>query len=240
MLTSPTVAALRVHRGRVVRPGRWEPVLDQDTWLQLCALLSGRTKRPQRTYPLSGLARCGLCQHGLTGRRRHARGRSVPFYFCASTVGGCDRLGITAEPLEELVRDRLLLELDRRAVFRAALAEDRDAARRRDLARALAAVDHRHVELADRWAAGDLPAAAWDAARERLDVERARLADALAALPAPGGRVGAAELREGWDLMNAQERGHVVGLYVARVVVAPAVPGRRFDPQRVTVEWRQM
>jgi DNA invertase Pin-like site-specific DNA recombinase len=240
MLTSPIVAGLRVHRGQVARPGTWEPVLELDTWRHLSALLDGPRRRPHRTYLLSGLARCGLCDGGLTGRRRHARGKAVPFYFCAPTVGGCSRLAIIAGPLEEHVRDRLLGELDRREAFGAALAEDQDQALRADLARRLAAVDTRHVDLARRWAAGDLPASAWDAARGDLEVERARLAGELAAVPAPAGRVTAGELREGWDLMTVQERRHVVGLYVARVHVEPAVPGRRFDPDRIGVAWRQV
>jgi hypothetical protein len=40
--------------------------------------------------------------------------------------------------------------------------------------------------------------------------------------------------------MTVQERRHVVGLYVARVHVEPAVPGRRFDPDRIGVAWRQV
>jgi DNA invertase Pin-like site-specific DNA recombinase len=240
MLTSPIVAGLRVHQGQVVRPGTWDPVLDQDTWRVLCWLLDGRKREPHRTYLLSGLARCGLCDTGLTGRRRHARGQAVPYYFCAPTVGGCSRLGIMASPLEENVRDRTLAELDRREAFGAALAEDQGQALRGDLTRQLAAVEQRHVDLARRWAAGDLPAAAWDAARTDLELERARLTGELAVVPAPVGRIDATELREGWDHMTVEERRHVLRALVARVHVEPAVPGRRFDPDRIGIAWREV
>ena len=41
MLTNPTIAGLRVHRGEVVGRGNWEPILDEVTWRQVCARLGG-------------------------------------------------------------------------------------------------------------------------------------------------------------------------------------------------------
>jgi DNA invertase Pin-like site-specific DNA recombinase len=257
MLTKATIAGLRVYRGEVVGRARWEPIIDEATWRQVCATLATRTavrspdgrvhpvvhtKRAARRYLLTGgIARCALCEAPLIGQQRRWKGSPlIPYYHCHPSKGGCSRIGIVGRQLEEHVRDRLLDEMDRRAVFRAALAEDTDADRRADLARALAAVDARQVELADRWAAGDLPAAAWDAARERLDVDRARLEADLAAVPPPAARVDAGELREGWEMLTVEERRHAVHLYVARVDIGPAVPGRRFDPDRAVIAWREV
>ena len=240
MLTSPIVAGLRVHRGEVLRPGTWPAVLDEVRWRQLGAILGRPRRDAARSYALSGIARCGLCEGGLTGRRQHRRGQAVPYYYCAPTVGGCSRLAIIAAPLEEHVRDRLLEELDRRAAFGAALAEDAAAEQRAELTGRLADIDDRHVELARRWAAGDLPAAAWDAARTDLDADRSRLARELAEVPPPTGRIDAVELREAWGLMTVDERRHVLRRYIDRIDIAPAVPGRRFDNGRAIIVWREV
>lgn len=240
MLTAPTVAGLRVRRGEVLRPGTWQPILDVDTWRQLCARLERRPRQPARRYLLSMIARCGRCGHGLTGRmQRRPRRPAVPYYFCHPTTGGCGRVGVMVERLDPLVVDRLIAELEQREAFRSAMAEDALAERRRELARALEAVDERQVELARRWAAGRLPAAAWDAAREELDRERARLADELDALPRPTARVTAEEIRTGWAHLTVEEQRHVLGLYVDHVVVEPRPRGgNRFDPTRVQIVWR--
>ena len=41
MLTSPTVAGLRVHRGVIVGRGNWPPILAEDTWQAVRAKLAG-------------------------------------------------------------------------------------------------------------------------------------------------------------------------------------------------------
>jgi site-specific DNA recombinase len=234
------VAGMRVHRGQVIRTGNWEPVLDESTWRQLCVQLDRPRRSMNAKYLLSGVAHCGRdgCGSHLTGRHQHRRGERVPIYFCAPTVGGCSRLGVNAIPLEDHVRDELLAELDRRPAFDAALAEDEAAARRRELSDALGRLDTRDVDLARMWAADELSSAAWDAARSDLAVQRAQLTADLAAVPPPPVQVDPSELREDWNAMTVEERRHIVRQCIARVIVASAVPGRKwFDPDRVTIEW---
>jgi site-specific DNA recombinase len=240
LLIAPMVAGMRVHRGQVIRTGNWEPVLDESTWRQLCVQLDRPRRSMNAKYLLSGVAHCGRdgCGSHLTGRHQHRRGERVPIYFCAPTVGGCSRLGVNAIPLEDHVRDELLAELDRRPAFDAALAEDEAAARRRELSDALGRLDTRDVDLARMWAADELSSAAWDAARSDLAVQRAQLTADLAAVPPPPVQVDPSELREDWNAMTVEERRHIVRQCIARVIVASAVPGRKwFDPDRVTIEW---
>lgn len=47
MLTNPTIAGLRVHRGEIVGRGNWEPILDEVTWRQVFTLV------PLSVYPRS-------------------------------------------------------------------------------------------------------------------------------------------------------------------------------------------
>jgi site-specific DNA recombinase len=78
MVTNPTVTGHRVHRGRVVGRGCWEPILDEATWQAVKAKLAAPRvvrRKDGFTYPVGsahvgnpggrryvltgGLARCG-------------------------------------------------------------------------------------------------------------------------------------------------------------------------------------
>ena len=237
MLTNPAVAGLRVHKGRIVGRGTWEAILPEQTWRQLRARLERPGYRPAHSYLLSGIAVCGRCGHGLTGRQRQARGKVDPLYFCHPTTAGCGRLAIKAAELEAHVVAELLDALDS-PEFAAAMADDDHEAERTALATELERVEAQHVELADRWARGDLPAPAWDRARAALDERAARAQAELAAVPVALD-VDPATMRAGWGQMTLDEKRQVLDLFVERVVVAPATPGAKVvDLGRISIIWR--
>lgn len=251
MLTAPTVAGLRVHRGKLVGRGNWEPILDEETWRRLCALFGGpRTvvngggarqkvggrRRTARKYLLSaGIAFCGRdgCGGELKGRLQDGRAGKRPIYFC----GKCQALGINALPLEEHVRDQLIAWLNT-PEFAAALASDEAQERRMALTRRLEEIDRQDAELAARWAAGQLRATAWDAARAQLDAEHAEVSAQLADIPLPMTDIDPAELRDAWDEMTLLEKRHVIAEHIVQVTVLPAKPGAKsFDPDRVMIRF---
>lgn len=238
MLVSPTVAGLRVHRGHVVGKGTWEPILDEVTHRQLVARLDNPKHRPGRHYLLSGLAECGRCGAKLTGRLLHAPGKRTPTYWCAKPRGGCGRLSIVAEPVEQYVVGEFLGALDTDA-FASAMSEDEHEARRAELVAELEAVEAQHVKLAKEWASGDLPAAAWDQARRALDGRKARAQAELASVPAPAAAVDLDSLRSDWANMTIDERRTVLDLFIERIEVAPASPGARtVDLGRISITWK--
>ena len=238
VLTAPTIAGMRQHRGKVIGRGSWEPILDETTWRQLCAHLEGPKHRPARKYLLSVIAVCGRCGHGLTGRIQGGRSGKRPIYFCHTTTGGCGRLGVNAEPLEEHVVDQLFDALNRDE-FWSTLAEDDHEARRDELTRELEGVEQQYDKLAKRWAKGELPAAAWDAARAGLDTRKAELTSELASVPAPLTVMDPAIIQAGWGAMILDERRSILDIFVANITVMPAKPGAKvFDPARVHIEWR--
>jgi DNA invertase Pin-like site-specific DNA recombinase len=257
MLCSPTIAGYRVHRGEVVGRGDWPPILDETTWRQVGAVLSaprdvqtvdGRTwhvsgrRASARRYLLTGgAAVCGRCGAPLIAQHRRGRkGDRQPAYLCHRSRGGCNGIGIGAVDLERHVAAVLLDELDKPAM-RDALAEDEHDVERARLVDALAAVDVQRGDLAGMWARRELTQAEWSAARAALDAEQARLSAELADLPPPAVDIDPAMIRAGWDAMTLDERRQVVDLFVAAVVVSPALPGtRKFDPGRVAIDWRTL
>ncbi len=57
---------LRVHQGQVIGQGNWEPILDDDIFRRIVAVLTdpGRRTSPPSSavkYLLSGIAKCGIC-----------------------------------------------------------------------------------------------------------------------------------------------------------------------------------
>ena len=75
----------RVHQGQVVGAGDWEPVLSDETYRRVVALLTDPTRRtsPGATvrHLLSGIARCGVCDGPM--RIYPAKdGRRFPTYVC--------------------------------------------------------------------------------------------------------------------------------------------------------------
>jgi DNA invertase Pin-like site-specific DNA recombinase len=72
LLSNPRYAGLRVHRGKVIGPGQWEALIDEDTHRGLVAYLSDPSRIVctsfERKYIGSHVYRCGKCG----GKMRHA------------------------------------------------------------------------------------------------------------------------------------------------------------------------
>lgn len=65
LVINPRNVALRVHRGKVVGPADWEPILDEPTYRQCLARLNDPSRKTTNEhavkYLLSGIATCGVC-----------------------------------------------------------------------------------------------------------------------------------------------------------------------------------
>lgn len=252
MLTSPTIAGKRVHRGRVVGPGNWQAILDEGTWSAVRAKLAGPRvvdragggtytvaprHRTARRYLLTGYATCGVCGAPLAGALKQMKNQTKPYYQCSPVRGGRGCVGILAQPLEQHVVHQLLIELDKPA-FRAALAEDEHAQRRGTILAAIERAELDRDELAAQWGAAELTAGEWKAARHTLNVREHQLAADLAEVPPPVTHVDPAAIAAGWASMTLDEQREVIGMFVESVTIARATPPyRKFQPGRVTIAW---
>ena len=73
LLTNPRIAGLRRHNGKIMGKAVWGPVLDEVTWRRVCSVLSKRSKgreRPARSYLLTGLVKCAVCDSTLDATPR--------------------------------------------------------------------------------------------------------------------------------------------------------------------------
>jgi site-specific DNA recombinase len=258
MLTNPTVAGHRVHRGRIVSKGVWEPILDEPTWQAIRARLAaprtvrkgnggdyeitqsqyGHSPRSRRRYLLTGgVAICGICGSPLSAQRRKVKGRRLnALYFCRGKF--C--VGIMADPFERHVADTLFDELDKPA-FLDAIGADDHANQRDQISGELTALEVKRADLAELWGSGDLTGVEWQTARRALAEHEQRLRAELAGIPSPLIVVDIATARESWDSMTLDEQREFVRILVAKVTVNRAKPGTRaFDEDRVAIEWRKL
>lgn len=245
VLASARIAGLRDYRGEAQFKAVWDPIITMEQHERIKARMESRTrsgKRSPRRYVLSGLCRCGKCGHTLysaarpSGRRYECR--SGPDFF-----GGCGHLVVTAEPVEAIIADLVILRLDTPELADAlagrATANTRAAQAAADVSRANAQLE----ELARAYAAEQISMAEWLAARKPIEhrlreaerhFARATETDALSGLVGNGNT-----LREQWDTLNLSRQHAIISAVVDHVVIAPPTgnPGV-FDPARVQPVWR--
>lgn len=202
VLTSARIAAIPVYQG-VEMPdveASWAPIIDRDKLAQVRAVLcdpARRTnnRRPARNSVLSGILRC---ECGAPMRSSTSQGsrkldpvrravERVPSFMCSAGAGRCLAM-IRAEPVEEAVREAVVVELLSRDL--AALApEPADGARMAELRAELADVAEARAAVYSALAARPQDAVAAGAALEGLD---GRQHAAEAELEAIGRRFGPA------------------------------------------------
>lgn len=245
ILTSGRIAGLREHKGVVVAKGRWEPIITEERHQALLVALSPRRRRLRkgRTYPLTGLLRCGLCGTSMRSLQRENERRT---YACRKGPGhaGCGKVSIRAPALEELVRDlvcgTLADPVTQAAMARLDRSDDLEAA---SMVERLRSVDDRRQRLIDLFTDGDIGRSDFRARREALDDEAKQLESCLAARA--GGRLADGLPRTYDDLVAAwNERGidfqrRLIDTLLHPIVVHPATSKKRaFDPTRLTIEPR--
>jgi site-specific DNA recombinase len=108
------IAARRVHRGVVVGPAAWEPILDDDTFDAVVSLLNDPARRTNKIgaaprYLLSGLIVCGKCHDTRVWVQHAAKPTTAPGYHCKS----CHGLRRKAKSLDEHVIEAICARMAR-------------------------------------------------------------------------------------------------------------------------------
>ncbi len=245
ILMSARIAGLRVHRGEVVGPAVWKPIITEQARQRVLARFEQQTttkRRAPRSYLLTGMLRCGRCGNNLFSSRRNQDTRR---YVCLSGPdhGGCGRLTVVAEPVEALIADAVLYRLDC-AELADALA-DKTAADEHgaEIAEGLADDRAQLEELAGLYARREVSATEWLAARRAIE-DRVRAAERDIAMTTDTTVIRDAigngdQLRGDWDELGLDRRVAIVRAVLDHAVIAPV--SRRdikMDPDRVTPVWR--
>lgn len=231
-------AGLRVHRGQVVGKGAWEPILDDDTYRRVVAVLTDPARRTSPAssavkYLLSGLARCGVCDgpmRVLPGQRGRADS-----YVCQHGY----HVRRPRAAVDDLVTRVVLARLARPDAARAlARGDDAEAQQAADHA---AGIRARLDEAADAYAADTIDGRQLQriTARLRPELDAAEHA-ARAASTAPDlADLAHPDIAARWDGLPLARRRAVVDLLVTVTVLKTARRGNGpFDPETVRIEWK--
>jgi DNA invertase Pin-like site-specific DNA recombinase len=255
MLASARISGRREHTprksyettrpllGEVISTAVWPAIISVEDSDRLRNLLSdaerSRRHNPHvrgRTYLLSGILRCGRCGYSMCGRPRSG----VPRYVCPNVPGtdSCGGVATNAAHTDAHVRDMVLTALDSPALgARLQQHQGGDS----ELVSQLRADEEQLEELATAWAQREISRREWMAARtpieQRLEKARSQLARQSHAnvLQAFIGTFD--DMLARWEQMNTSQRRAVVGAVVRRIVVEPANPRKRWDPDRFKPDW---
>ncbi len=219
----------------------WDGALDRQTWDQVRAVLlnperSTNVRSPTK-YLLTGLIHCGTCGARMSSRPRDDHTKR---YLCARNRPG-HQLAIVAQPVDDLVAERVLTLLTTSS-FREALLGQTGAAAS-SLAAALAELGSAQSRLRclddDFYVRGALTEGRYRSIRANLEQAIDRL---HASVDAATKRriVLHPDPRALWASADLQQRRQLVRLVVERVRVMPGRRGvGRFDPSRVRIDVAQ-
>jgi site-specific DNA recombinase len=248
IVSSPRIAGLRVHRGQIVGPAVWEPIITSTQRDQVVAALASRAwtrKRAPRTYVLSGMLRCGRCDTRLFSAARHQPAGVRRRYVCSSGPdhGGCGRLTVVADPVEQVIVDAVLARLDSPVLADYMAGRTQSDTALAALSEALAADQQRLEELAGLYAGGAVTAREWIAARDpiqhRITLTEKDLAAATGTSAVAGLAGQGSVLRGQWPELTLDRRHAIVRAVLDHAVIAPGTPGARgLDINRVQPVWR--
>lgn len=225
----------------IVGRGTWTPILDDDTFETVRAVLTGRRTgtRAARVALLLGLIHCGRCEQPMVTGGRTSGTNRLRTYRCQAVPGrsedSCGGLVVSALPVEEMVEAYAKVRLDDKRV-RERVARIVASAGASDLAAEADALERRMMELEAQLSEPGLSAnailRALDRTKERLSEVQAELVQATmtrVALPTRGGGEWPDDL---------EQRRRLVALVVERVSIMPATKAGRFDPERVKIKRR--
>jgi len=245
-LLSSRMAGLREHgidpSGRTLGDlslAVWEGALDRQTWDQVRAVLLNPERKTNlgkaTRYLLTGVIHCGNCGAAMFSRPRDDHRKR---YLCAGRRRG-HQLGILAEPVDDLVKERVLGLLTTPSVREALLAQagaQDDGSMGRTLADLGTAQTRLQALDDDFYVRGALAEGRYRSIRVKLEREIDRL-HALADAATKQRIVLQPDPRAFWAEADSQQWRDLLRMMVDRITVMPGRPGaRHFDPSRVRIE----
>lgn len=245
VLLRPRNYGASVYRGEVVGVGKWEPVVDEGTWRAARAILTDPSRKRnwsnQGKWLMGGFMLCGKC--AAEGRRvtvntvaTKYKGKSIRYYRCSASSHTNIRVEPTDEFIAELVVGRLAREDS------AVVGQPRVEADPTDHEAAIKALRARMDDWAAAFAEGELTRAQHAKGRDRMAAE---LAELEAKVTEQSGStlladlITAPDVRAMWDGLEWKQKREIIKSLMT-VTVLPVGKGyvRRFQPERLQVEWR--
>lgn len=243
LLLRPTNAGLAAYRGEIVGKSTFPPIITEDEWRTVSAIVSNPARRTQTDsrvrHLLAGLLQCGTCGGAMkTSSRAGGDSRTKFYYKCATR--GVGHAFQTAEPVEHLITETVLLRLDQPGVI-ARLAGPQDQGRQHRLQSEALTLRARMDEAADSFADGLITGKQLEAITTRVQAKLDTIdKDIAAAARSAVVPASAAEnVRAWWESAGIERQRAVIDALMVPIVdpIGKSAP-RTFDPNRIRIEWR--
>jgi DNA invertase Pin-like site-specific DNA recombinase len=246
MMVSPRLAGYRVHQraialdtdGNPVMAQR-PPILDVEVWEAVCATIRDRSRPDKHVHPggrkrlLAGIVRCGRCGTPMTSDKD--RRRNVHTYVCksATTNGGCGKVAVSGERVDELITDLVLKYVSTREL---PIKTD-DWLGEEELSETTARISDLMAAFASGQLSKEVVFPSVQKLEDRAAVLRAERSALLRERTAEAARpTNISELWPGLDIDH--RRAFIESVLAAAVIKPAAVKGGRFSPDRVDIVWR--
>lgn len=225
----------------MVGKGDWEPMLDEDTYRRLVALLTNPARRvtPASSaikYLLSGLARCGVCEDPLRVLPVGKEARKVDSYSCQHGY----HVRRSRPALDALVTGVVTARLARPDA--AGLLARSDDGQAQEAADKAAAIRARLDTAADAYAEGTIDGAQLTriTAKLRPELENwQQVARASSTAPDLLDLAGP-DIAERWEALPLARKRAVIAVLLEIHVLKASRPGGHnlFDPESVHITWK--
>lgn len=238
-LRSPRLIGLRTHQREVLLDdeghpvkGLWEPMLDQDQWDRLQAVLTKPERRSRvprrgaRHYFLTGILRCGVCGGVMYGNKVG----DTHYYACK---GNGHTNTASGQGSDESVAWAILSAVEGTALDAQPVEWDGE--------QKMAEVQVQIDQLMGAFMDGTLSADVVFPRVKRLEQEKAEMQESRTRwLTATTGPAIERVTPERWEQMDTDDRRAVAEAMIEAVLVRPATQrGNRFDPTRLSLVWKQ-
>ena len=236
------MAGLSAYRGQIVGTGQWQPLVAEETWRAVVAILEDPARKPPRGVRtlLGGLASCpcGNVVTGMPSHTGHHIYRCAPPGRNAACTGG--HVARQAAPVEDFIERAVIARLSRpdAAGLLAPPAGGPDVARLREEA---AAIRASLEEMAADRVLGLITRAQMIAATARGSTRLGEIENELAEAArenvlAP--LVAAHSAAAAWEDLDLARKRAVIKTLMTITLLSPGRGSRRsFDPATVQITW---
>ncbi|MET7514036.1 recombinase family protein [Streptomyces sp. NPDC005480] len=245
MLMRPRNAGIAVYKGEEVGRGQWEPVVPEEKFRAVVAILKDPSRRTtpgaQPKWLGSMLFLCGRPSCGSGVKVTQSGGKAYPSYRCPTGHGGGRRAEIVEQYVEDVLVERLSRS-DAHDLLRPG-ADDVDVAA---LQAESEQIRRRMTDLAGMFGSGQIEMTQFtegtDIARAQLEGVTQQLARAATTDPLVG-LVGAPDVRKAWKALELERKRSVLRALVTVTLLPPRTgrmpDGGYFDYDAVRFEWKR-
>jgi site-specific DNA recombinase len=244
ILLNPRIAGLSVYKDEIVGQGQWEPLVAEETWRAVAAILDDPGRIPPRGVRtlLGGLARCP-CENVITGMPSHTGHR---IYRCTPATRNRDwpggHVARQAGPVDAFITRLVIARMSRddAASLVTNPSTGTDVAALREEA---AAIRTNLEEMSADRALGLITRAQLLAATGRGTARLAQISDLITDAARENvltDLAAAQDVTAAWDAMDSSRQRAVIQTLMTITLHSPGRGARRdFDPATVGIAWLQ-